>query len=131
MKKEKPTTQISTKQEKAKPSVSVKSSAAKPKKPAVAATKTATAKVTKKTEQQPDINPVVVTEGIKMSELIGMAAGSIWHYLDKNGATTVAKLIQALPEDEKIIQRGIGWLAKENKITLSIVDRAETITLVS
>jgi hypothetical protein len=68
-------------------------------------------------------------KGIKMSELIGLTAGSIWHYLDKNGATTVAKLIQALPEDEKIIQRSIGWLAKENKITLSVVNSAETIAL--
>ena len=64
-----------------------------------------------------------------MPELVGMTAGSIWNYLDKNGPTTVAKLVRELPEDEKAIQRSIGWLAQEGKITLKTVDRAETISL--
>ncbi|OAI15655.1 hypothetical protein A1359_09410 [Methylomonas lenta] len=58
-----------------------------------------------------------------------MTAGSIWHYLAANGATSVAKLVKELPEEEKVIQRSIGWLAQEDKITLSIIDRAETIAL--
>jgi Winged helix-turn-helix domain (DUF2582) len=49
--------------------------------------------------------------------------------LDKNGATAVAKLVSALPEEEKIIQRSIGWLAQEGKITLETFDRVETISL--
>jgi hypothetical protein len=49
--------------------------------------------------------------------------------LNEHGSTSVAKLIKELPEEEKIIQRSIGWLAQEDKITLSIVDRAETIAL--
>jgi len=38
-------------------------------------------------------------------------------------------LIRELPEEEKIIQRSIGWLAQEGKITLTTVARAETIAL--
>ena len=64
-----------------------------------------------------------------MSEIIGNAAGEIWQYLDKNGKATVAKMTKELKLDEKIIQRAIGWLAQENKITLEILDRAETISL--
>ena len=73
--------------------------------------------------------PAEVTPEITMSERVGLTSGSIWHYLTKNGATPVAKLIRELTEEEKIIQRSIGWLAQEGKITLNIVDRAETIAL--
>ena len=66
---------------------------------------------------------------MSLPERVGLTAGSIWHYLTENGATPVAKLIRELPEDEKTIQRSIGWLAQEDKITLKIIDRAETISL--
>jgi DNA-directed RNA polymerase sigma subunit (sigma70/sigma32) len=49
--------------------------------------------------------------------------------LAENGATPVAKLLRELTEEEKIIQRSIGWLAQEDKITLDAVGRVEIITL--
>ncbi|NOT13052.1 MAG: winged helix-turn-helix domain-containing protein [Methylococcaceae bacterium] len=64
-----------------------------------------------------------------MSELVGITAGTVWNYLNNQGPTTVAKLIRELQEDEKTIQRSIGWLAQEGKINLEIVNRAETISL--
>ena len=73
--------------------------------------------------------PVAATPEMTMPERVGLTAGSIWNYLAENGATSVAKLIRELTEEEKIIQRSIGWLAQEDKITLAIIDRAETITL--
>ncbi len=53
-----------------------------------------------------------------MLNIVGTTAGIIWTYLDKHGTTTVAKLIRETQVDEKIIQRGIGWLAQENKVTI-------------
>jgi hypothetical protein len=73
--------------------------------------------------------PVVATPEMNIPERVGLTAGSIWHYLTENGPTSVAKLIRELPEEEKIIQRSIGWLAQEGKITLDVVDRVETIGL--
>jgi hypothetical protein len=73
--------------------------------------------------------PVVATPEITIPEQVGLAAGSIWHYLAENGATSVAKLVKELSEEEKIIQRSIGWLAQEGKITLNVIDRVETIAL--
>ena len=66
---------------------------------------------------------------LTMSQRVGLTAGDIWNYLTENGATSVSKLVAALTEEEKIIQRSIGWLAQEDKITISTVDRVETITL--
>ena len=34
-----------------------------------------------------------------MPERVGLTAGNIWHYLTKNGATSVAKLVRELPEE--------------------------------
>ncbi|WP_225892983.1 MULTISPECIES: winged helix-turn-helix domain-containing protein [unclassified Methylomonas] len=66
-----------------------------------------------------------------MLERIGLTAGVIWHHLAENGATPVAKLVYVLPEEEAVIQRSIGWLAQEDKITLSARggDQVETIVL--
>jgi Winged helix-turn-helix domain (DUF2582) len=74
---------------------------------------------------------VAETPEITLPERIGLTAGNIWHYLSENGATSVAKLIREVPEEEKVIQRSIGWLAQENKITLDIVKGVETIGLKS
>ena len=73
--------------------------------------------------------PVATATELTLSERVGMTAGSIWHYLAENGATPVAKLVRDLPEEEKIIQRSIGWLAQEVKITLDTIERVETVAL--
>ncbi|AEF99530.1 winged helix-turn-helix domain-containing protein [Methylomonas methanica] len=73
--------------------------------------------------------PAAVTPELPMSERVGLTAGTIWHYLSGNGETSVAKLIKELPEEEKIIQRSIGWLAQEDKIVISTVDRIEVVVL--
>ncbi|MEQ1639073.1 MAG: winged helix-turn-helix domain-containing protein [Methylococcales bacterium] len=100
----------------------------KPKKPA-AEVKPSAARPAPKAAKKVVEKPVPVTNTLSMQEQVGLTAGSIWRHLDKNGATAVAKLIRELPEDEKIIQRSIGWLAQEDKITLTVIDRAETIAL--
>ena len=73
--------------------------------------------------------PIAVVKGMSVPELVGIAAGNVWNYLDKNGPTTVAKLVREIQNDEKTIQRSIGWLAQEDKITLKIINRAETVSL--
>jgi hypothetical protein len=73
--------------------------------------------------------PIAAVPEMAMSERVGLTAGSIWHYLAENGATSVAKLVRELTEEEKITQRSIGWLAQEGKITLDTVDRVETLAL--
>ena len=66
---------------------------------------------------------------LNLTESVGTAAGSIWRYLNEKGPTAVAKLVKELPEDNKTLQRSIGWLAQEGKITLNTIDRVETIGL--
>lgn len=112
-------------------------------KPSVKAQEAATASKTakaspKKTSSKPKAaEKVPVSEAesssasaeMSVQERVGLTAGEIWQYLSENGPTSVAKLMNALPEKDAIIQRSIGWLARENKVVLSIVDRTETIAL--
>ena len=76
-----------------------------------------------------EVKPVAAGKEQNMQELVGTTAGTVWKYLDKNGPTTVAKLLRELPDEGKTIQRSIGWLAQEDKLTLEIIDRAETVSL--
>lgn len=69
------------------------------------------------------------TPELTITERVGLTAGSIWRYLSQNGATPVSKLVSALTEEEKIIQRSIGWLAQEDQITIETTDRVEIIAL--
>ncbi len=64
-----------------------------------------------------------------LSESVGTAAGSIWNYLNEKGPTAVAKLVRELQDDSKTLQRSIGWLAQEDKISLETIGRIETISL--
>ena len=64
-----------------------------------------------------------------MSELIGDAAGQLWQYLDNNGRQSVAKIAKEANIEMKQLQRAIGWLAKEDKITIELKGRTELIAL--
>lgn len=97
--------------------------------PKAAPKKTTPTKQPSKKTQEKVSKPVEEAPKLVLQERIGLTAGSIWHYLDKNGATPASKLIKALPEEEKIIQRSIGWLAQEGKITLATNGRVETVAL--
>jgi predicted DNA-binding transcriptional regulator AlpA len=122
MKKPKNTTEKTAPKAKAEQPIATVVTKATPKKPS-------TDQPPPKKDKAVAPKPVVATPEMTMPERVGLTAGSIWHYLTENGATPVAKLVRELPEEEKIIQRSIGWLAQEGKITLAAVDRVETIAL--
>ena len=64
-----------------------------------------------------------------MIEQIGITAGKIWYYLSENEKATISKLSQELAESDRAILMGIGWLAREGKLTFSPQGRATYITL--
>lgn len=64
-----------------------------------------------------------------MSNTIGDAAGKIWDYLDKNGATSVTKVTNETGLSRNEVQRAIGWLAKEDKLDFEMEGRTELLSL--
>jgi Winged helix-turn-helix domain (DUF2582) len=115
-------------QAKSEEPLGVQSNQGKVEKP-VKAVKSTTSKVASKNTKAMKVSTDTAVKASSLPETVGMVAGTIWDYLDKNGPTTVAKMLRELTEDEKTIQRSIGWLAQENKIILKTIDRAETISL--
>lgn len=120
-KTEQPTKNVVTKTTQKKPNKMVVTKAT-PKKPSKD-------KESPKKAQTLASKPIVVISEMTIPDRVGSTAGSIWHYLTENGATSVAKMLRELSEEEKIIQRSIGWLAQEGKITLDTSGRVETIAL--
>ena len=53
-----------------------------------------------------------------MEAEIGDAAGTIWKYLSQHGETTLAKLKQGTRLADQPLLMGLGWLAREGKVTL-------------
>lgn len=66
---------------------------------------------------------------MKMQEQIGNAAGTIWHYLDSNGDSSVTEIARETSLEDKLVQRAIGWLSAEGKLTFTRKGRTEIISL--
>ena len=72
---------------------------------------------------------LIFIEVIKMLKLIGDAAGILWQYLDANGPASATKIIAETDLNKVDVQRGIGWLLREDKLNIEIVGRTEIIAL--
>lgn len=64
-----------------------------------------------------------------MANIIGTAAGQIWHYLEKNGPASVTKITTETGLGKNDVQRAIGWLSKEDKLVIETIGRTETLSL--
>jgi hypothetical protein len=63
-------------------------------------------------------------------EVIGHAAGRVWHKLHEEGPTSITKLVKAfddLPRDT--VMQAIGWLAREDKVLVEEFRRSRVISL--
>lgn len=60
---------------------------------------------------------------------IGEAAGKIWETLSENEAMSRSKLAKATALSTVLVNQGIGWLAREGKLTSINKNRIEMIAL--
>ena len=60
---------------------------------------------------------------------IGEAAGKIWEVLNGNEAMSKSKLAEATGLPTAVVNLGIGWLAREGKVTREKRKRVEVIGL--
>ena len=64
-----------------------------------------------------------------MSNTVNDAAGTVWKYLDTNGPSSVNKVTTETGLSRNDVQRAIGWLCKEDKLSIELIGRAETLSL--
>ena len=59
-------------------------------------------------------------------EQIGDAAGVIWNHLNENGPRTLTQLAKEIDAPRDVIMQAVGWLAREDKVSID-EDRAKKI----
>ncbi len=65
-----------------------------------------------------------------MTDVIGELAGQVWQYLDENGEASVNKIMTDTGLGKNEIQRAIGWLSREGKLSIETKGRMETLSLI-
>ncbi|MBN1908155.1 MAG: winged helix-turn-helix domain-containing protein [Pirellulales bacterium] len=60
---------------------------------------------------------------------IGETAGLVWAVLNENGEMSLAKLVKAVGKPRDLIMQALGWLAREEKISIDEQGRTRTVTL--
>ena len=60
---------------------------------------------------------------------IGIVAGEIWQYLDKNGNANLNQLSKGIKQPKELILMSLGWLAREGHITLGDVKSGHQASL--
>lgn len=62
-------------------------------------------------------------------EQIGETAGLVWHLLAEKGPLSMAKLVKETECPRDLVMLALGWLAREDKITVDAESRGRTISL--
>ena len=60
---------------------------------------------------------------------IGSSAGEIYNYLNTNGTTTFSKMKKDLDLKGNFADLGLGWLAREDKVSISKKGSSVSISL--
>lgn len=60
---------------------------------------------------------------------IGSSAGEIYNYLNANGTTTFSKMKKDLDLKGNFADLGLGWLAREDKVSISRKGTSVSISL--
>lgn len=65
-----------------------------------------------------------------MNDLIGTLAGAIWNALNENGALNTKDLKKAAKvKTDKELYMALGWLLREDKVTITEADKVVTVAL--
>jgi hypothetical protein len=60
---------------------------------------------------------------------IGTSAGEIYNYLSSNGTTTFSKMKKELDLKGNFADLGLGWLAREDKVSISKKGTSVSVSL--
>lgn len=60
---------------------------------------------------------------------IGEVAGCVWNYLNEHGQVSLSQLVKALDSPRDMVMQGVGWLAREDKVSITKESRGRQIRL--
>ena len=65
----------------------------------------------------------------ELQEQIGFSAGMIYDYLNNNGESSFSKMKKELDLKGNFADLGLGWLAREDKVSISKKGTSVSISL--
>ncbi len=71
----------------------------------------------------------MAVEPLMSIALIGETAGVVWQTLNDHGPMSMAKLIKAVGQPRDVVMQAVGWLAREDKISIEEDGRTRIISL--
>jgi len=60
---------------------------------------------------------------------IGETAGVVWTILNENGPLSMAKLVKKVGGPRDVVMQALGWLAREDKISIEEDGRIRIVSL--
>jgi hypothetical protein len=60
---------------------------------------------------------------------IGDMAGVVWKTLDEQGPLSLAKLVKNTGAPRDTVMQALGWLAREDKVTIEETSRGKIVSL--
>jgi hypothetical protein len=60
---------------------------------------------------------------------IGETAGAVWRTLNEQGPMSLAKLVKAVGGPRDTVMQALGWLAREDKISIEDQGRSRVVSL--
>ena len=66
---------------------------------------------------------------MELQPLIGETAGKVWSLLNDRGPQTLAQLKKSLNDSDELVGFALGWLAREDKVTIVQDKKRLTVTL--
>jgi len=69
---------------------------------------------------------VTTTDGVQR---IGEVAGMVWHTLKSEKKISTAKLSRTVDAPRDLVMQAIGWLAREEKVSIEETSRGKIISL--
>lgn len=61
--------------------------------------------------------------------VVGETAGTVWRTLSTNGPMSMTKLVQAVEQPRDVVMQALGWLAREDKISIEEDHRTRVVSL--
>ena len=72
---------------------------------------------------------MATVEAASPVQQIGDTAGQVWHLLDSEGPVKITQLVKQIDAPRDMVMQAIGWLAREEKISIDEQTRARVISL--
>lgn len=64
-----------------------------------------------------------------IEEIFGLRAGIVWNALNQNGPSSITDLVKATSLSREEISGALGWLGRENKISVEMRGKARVFSL--